>query len=112
MKLKDRHPSQVALAMMSRSICAVQVGACLVDSWGIYAWGWNSSGSGFGMHAEEHCLKRSNRDRWADSILYVAAQRRKSGNVVTARPCVECQKLIRKIGAVIYRDGNGEWTEL
>lgn len=112
MKIKDKHPAQVAVAMLSRSICSVQVGAVLCDSHGIYAWGWNGVGSGFGLHAEAHCLHRSNRKRWSESTLFVAALRKKSGNIITARPCEECQKLIKKVGMVMYRDSDDSWRSL
>lgn len=113
MKLKKVRPKDLAVDLLNRSICSVQVAACLVDKKGaIHAWGWNSQWSGYGIHAESHCLLRSNRKRWTESTLYIAAKRRKSGNTVTSRPCAECAKLVKKVGRVVYRDGNGVWKVL
>ena len=110
MNLKG-HPTEIASTLLERSICAVQVAAVLVDNWGIHAWGWNSAGpTGLGEHAEAHCLRRANRKRVKDSILYVAARRKRNNRWVTAKPCPDCQKLIEKYGcAVVWRDDMGMW---
>lgn len=112
MKLKRVHPKDLAVDLLNRSTCAVQVAAVLVDKTGIYGWGWNSVGTGFGIHAEAHCLLRSNRRRWRESIMYVAAKRKKSGGTVTSKPCEECAKLVRKVGRVVYRDKDEVWKAL
>lgn len=110
MNLKGQDPTDIVLGLLDRSSCAVQVAACLVDKWGVYAWGWNSSGlSGMGECAEKHCLRRANPKRLSTATLYVAARRRKNGHTVTARPCLSCQRLIRRVGRTIYRDSAGEW---
>lgn len=115
MNLK-RHPFLIVTDLLSRSTCAVQVAALLVDPFGPYCYGWNNSGrDGMGQHAEAHCLSRANKARLEGSTLYVAAQRvRRSGRigVVTARPCLDCQHLLRGVKAVVYRDGKGEWHGL
>jgi deoxycytidylate deaminase len=104
------HPTEIAISLLNRSICAVQVAAVLVDNWGVYSWGWNHSGqSGYGEHAEAHCMRMSNKSRWEGSVLYIAARRKRNRRAVTARPCSECQKIIPKGVRVVYRDGNGVW---
>jgi len=109
----NRDPKELAVALLNRSKCAVQVAAVLADAYGVFGWGWNSSGpTGLGEHAEAHCLKRSNRGRVGSATLYVAARRsRKSGNrMVTAKPCSSCQQLIKECRRVVYRDGLGRWV--
>jgi deoxycytidylate deaminase len=96
---------------MQRSICAVQVGAVLVDDYGIFSWGWNSVGDGFGEHAEVSCLRRANLKRQPGSTLFVASQRRKHGKAITSKPCEKCQGWIeaRGIEEVWWRGGDGLW---
>lgn len=103
------HPTELAIALMSRSQCAVQVGAVLVDVWGIHSWGWNSAGNGFGEHAEAHCLRRANSRRLEGSTMYVAARRKRNGRPVTARPCEVCHRLTRRVDRVVWRNRNGVW---
>lgn len=111
--IKPKDPRELAIAMMSRSVCNVQVGAVLADSWGIFSWGHNSSGfSGYGEHAEAHCLRRSNRRRVKGSTLYVAARRQRNSRPVTAKPCERCLQLITRCKHVTYRDGDGVWQIL
>lgn len=65
---------------------------------------------GLGEHAEAHAIRRANRSRLKGSVIYIAAQRRRNKKIVTARPCSECEKLLRKYHiAAIYRDAAGEW---
>ena len=111
---KDCHPKDLAAEILFRSTCAVMVGCCIADHKGrVISWGWNSVGpSGFGLHAEEHALSRANRKRLNSATLYVAAVRKKSRNVLTSKPCADCQKLVKKVRRVIYRDVDGEWKEL
>ena len=110
---RKRLPTLIAETILNRSICSVNVGACLVDRFGVFEVGWNSMGSsGMGEHAEASCLRRANRKRLARSTLYVAARRQKSGNTLTARPCFECQRILGGVGKVIYRDGLSKWREL
>ena len=40
---KPLNGKRLAEDILSRSECSVQVGAALVDSKGIFAWGWNFS---------------------------------------------------------------------
>lgn len=112
MRVKGLRPSDLAVDLLDRSTCQVQVAAVLVDS-SIHAWGWNSMGpSGYGLHAEHHTLTRANKRRLKGSTMYVAARRKKSGNTVTAKPCLECQPLLKHVGKVVYRDGDGRWVNM
>jgi deoxycytidylate deaminase len=88
----------------------VQVAAVLADSWGIHAWGWNSVGSGFGEHAEAHCIKRANRQRISQSTLYVAAKRKKNNKPVLAKPCRECERVAIKCKKVVFRTKENVWV--
>lgn len=109
----DLDPKDLVRALLDRSTCAVQVAAVLVDHFAIHSWGWNSAGPrGLGQHAEAHCFRRANWDRVYGSTLYVAARRQKNGNRVTAKPCEQCQKLVRFCRGVVYRDGKGEWISV
>jgi deoxycytidylate deaminase len=107
------HPTDIAATLLTRSVCAVQVAAVLVDAWGVHGWGWNHSGAtGFGKHAEAHCMSRANRDRVERSTLYVAAVRKRNGKPVNARPCTQCQRLIKGVKRVVFRDAEGVWRQL
>lgn len=113
--MRKNSPIEVAEAILRRSTCAVQVGACLSDGFGIYSWGWNSSGpSGMGEHAEAMVMRRVNRKRLIlpGSTLWVAARRQRNGCPVIARPCEACQRLIKGVGQVMWRDGDGIWRTL
>jgi tRNA(Arg) A34 adenosine deaminase TadA len=100
------------LGLLSRSVCAVQVAAVLVDRKGAFGWGWNHSGAdGLGEHAECHCIDRSNPHRLARAIMYIAARRKKNHRLVTARPCYQCQRAIWGVGRIVYRDENGGWVD-
>ena len=107
--IKPRDPRKLAIALLSRSICQVQVAAVLADSHGIFSWGWNSVGSGLGEHAEAAAFRRASKRRLEWATLCVAAKRK--GRIVLSRPCSECEHLIRKWGirTVWYRSGN-EWV--
>ncbi len=111
--IKPSDPRRLAEDLLARSTCSVQVAAVLVDDNGrIIAWGWNDMGpTGFGLHAESHCLHRANKTRIEGSTIYVAGQRKKSENPVLARPCDACMaKLISyKVSDVWYRDRDGTW---
>jgi deoxycytidylate deaminase len=108
---KEADPRELAMTILTRSICAVMVGAVITDWRGrVISWGWNSVGSGFGLHAEAHAMSRVNRRRLSCGTIYVAAIRHRTGRPVTAKPCPECQRLIDKYDLdVVYRDGYGAW---
>lgn len=107
-------PADLAELMMDRSTCSVQVGAVVVDSHGIFGWGWNHMGSGFGEHAEVACIKRSNKKRMKGATLWVASQRKKNGKPVFSRPCEKCQGWIESTGikTVYWRDSDHSWRTL
>ena len=107
------HPQDLVVSLTNRSVCSVQVAAIIVDHHGCLSWGWNNSGEdGLGQHAERHSLYRANRRRLMGATMYVAAKRKRNGKVVTAHPCEDCQKLLTKVGEVVYRNGEGEWRSL
>lgn len=109
-----KDPREIAEAILTRSVCAVQVGACLADGWGVFSWGWNSSGAeGMGEHAECACLRRANFRRKFGATIYVAARRKRNGRIVTAKPCEGCEPLLKRWGLKVwYRDGEGDWRKL
>ena len=108
---KPLYPEQLAVDILGRSKCSVQVGAAIEDSNGIYSWGWNSEGfDGMGLHAEAHAIMRANKKRLSGSTIYVASTRRRNGKIVTSKPCAACQKLIDKWGlTAVWRETNGKW---
>lgn len=111
----NRTPQQLVLDLLPRSICSVQVAAVLADKRGIFGWGWNSMGpTGYGEHAEVHCLKRSNRDRAKGAELFVASIRGRNGKFVMSKPCEKCQGWIEAYGVrrVWWRSGDGLWYPL
>ena len=89
---KPAHASDLAVDILARSTCMVQVGAAIVDYKGsIISWGWNSSGpSGCGLHAEAHAIGRANRKRLRGATIYVASVRQKNDGVsrVSRAQCV------------------------
>lgn len=109
-----RAPKELALTLLNRSQCSVKVAAVLVDSYGVFSWGWNSSGpSGFGLCAERHAIKRANRWRLPDSEIFIAGMRVRNHSFVEAKPCEKCLAVILKckIKVIHYYD-KGEWKTL
>ena len=110
--IKPNDPRDLVMNLLPRSLCQVQVAAVIVDSSGrIIGWGWNHSGpDGLGLCAERHAIKRSNGNRLAGGIVFVAGQWKKTGKLVNAIPCVKCQKALmnRKV-MWMYRDDKGGW---
>lgn len=110
--MKKPSARELAIDIAERSICAVQVGAVLSDTHGIFAWGWNNGGDGFGEHAEQMALKRANRKRLKGAVITIASFRRRNGKPVLSLPCKErCAGRIEavEIGTIEYLDGNGRW---
>lgn len=108
--IKPSNGAQLAIDILERSRCAVRVGAAIADGNGIFSWGWNSVGSGYGLHAEAHAIARANKKRLKGALLYVASKRDRSGKAVTSKPCAECQKLIDKWQLrVMWRENNEDW---
>lgn len=108
--LKNIPPKELAIDLLARSVCSVQVAAVIYDSYGIFSWGWNSLGpDGFGWHAEAHAISRANRQRLAGSTIAVASRRKKSGSIICSKPCDICMKRIIKAQlGIIYLD-RGDW---
>mgnify|MGYP001609009285 CR=1 FL=1 len=107
------NPRDLALDLLPRSACAVQVAAVIADHCGdIFAWGWNSSGpDGLGLHAEIAAIRRANRGRLKGATIYVASQRRRNGKTINSRPCDQCDRVIKKWGLEIrFRNAVGLWT--
>jgi deoxycytidylate deaminase len=109
--IKPSDPRQLAIDLLARSICAVQVAAVLADDSGIFSWGWNSVGSGYGEHAECAAIRRANKERLECATIYVAAQRKRNGKTVLSKPCEDCKKRIiaANIYLVYYRLASGKW---
>jgi pyrimidine deaminase RibD-like protein len=89
--------------------------AIFSDDMGIFAWGWNHSGSGYGTHAEEHAISRANRKRLKGCVASVAGLRhRPTGTVyVFSSPCRErCWPLLERVGVktIEFLNLNGTWT--
>ena len=105
-----RDPTEIAETILHRSICSIKVGACIADSWGVFAWGPNHMGpDGLGLCAERFAISRSKKSRLYKSTIYVAGEYRR-GKFVPARPCEKCRKVIDKYNMVIkWRDRTGEW---
>lgn len=110
--MKPDDPRELAIDILERSICSVKVGACVADATGILSWGWNSVGSGNGLHAERHAVSRANKARLKGATIYVAAFRT-GRKVITAKPCTACQLMIDQWGLkVVYRNMKSEWIML
>jgi deoxycytidylate deaminase len=109
--IKPDDPRELAVDLLDRSVCNVQVAAVIADNHGIAGWGWNNVGSGFGTHAERHCISRTSRGRADGARIFVAARRNANGKTVTAKPCEKCQEAIESadISEVWYRDSDGVW---
>lgn len=106
-------PKDLAVALLLRSACHVRVSAVIADPFGIHAWSWNSSGrDGLGEHAEAAAVRRSNRKRLPRSTIYIAADRRRNGKCVTAKPCEACQRVVDVFAHVVYRGKDGIWYEM
>ena len=113
--MNSRDGKRLLRKLLNRSICSVKVAAILRCEDKVVAVGWNHIGfDGLGMHAEADCLRRVNLRRLQASTLYVAAERKRNGRAVKARPCPDCERLIRglAVGRVLWRDSDGEWRDL
>lgn len=110
--IKPDDPRDLAVNLLTRSICSIQVASVICDSMGrIVAWGWNNMGpTGYGICAERHAISRGNRDRFHYGTIYVAGKYKDRIKMVKAKPCDECQQKIDGFGmTVVYRDATGEW---
>lgn len=112
--IKPDDPRKLAIALLARSICSVQVAAVIADKHGIFSWGWNSVGSGFGEHAEAAALRRANRDRLVGATIYVASRRQRNSKAILSKPCDSCDARIVKaeLANIIYRSAEGVWLHV
>lgn len=108
---KPTSAKELAVDILARSGCCVQVGAAIEDGNGILSWGWNSMGfDGYGIHAEAHAIMRANKRRLRGATIFVASMRKRNAKVVPSKPCPDCQRLIDKWGLrVVWRDSDGVW---
>lgn len=108
---KPDDPRELAIALLSRSPCTIQMAAVIADGHGIFSWGWNSPGSGFGEHAEAAAIRRANKKRLALSTIYVAGRRVRNGKMVPSLPCPDCMKKLasRGILGIYFMDNKGHW---
>lgn len=104
--IKPDDPRELAIDLLPRSICAVQVAAVLADGHGIFAWGWNSVGNGLGEHAEAAAIRRANKKRLKGATIYIASQRKRNKKAICSKPCPSCWGVIEAtlIGKVVWRE--------
>ena len=110
----SRSPRELAIDLLPRSICKVQVAAVLADNHGIFAWGWNSIGNGSGQHAETHAISRASRERLKGATIYIASQRRWNKKPITSKPCPDCWGHIESawLKKMVWREAGGiVWQE-
>ena len=112
--IKPRDPRELAIDLLPRSICSVQVAAVVTDvSGNIISWGWNNVGSGCGLHAEVHAISRANKARLWFGSVYVASQRRCNVKTINSKPCEDCQKVINKwMMDAYFRGPDGNWRRI
>lgn len=109
--IKPDDPRKLAEDILRRSICSIQVGAAIADNHGIFSWGWNSVGSGFGQHAECHAIERASHSRLRGATIYVATLRNRNQKIITSKPCEDCQLLIDNFDMqIVWRDKDGRWV--
>ena len=111
--IKPSDPRELAIDLLPRSICSVQVAAVIADSHGIFAWGWNSAGTGLGEHAEAAAIRRASKRRLKGATIYIASQRRRISKPICSKPCPECWGRVESAHArkVVWREANGVWQE-
>lgn len=112
---KGSDPKELAIDLLDRSTCQVQVAAVIFDNYSIHSWGHNHMGfDGMGEHAECAAIRRSNRNRLADSSIAVAGRRKRNAKSVVAFPCAECQARLIKVGIldVWIQDHTSVWIKV
>lgn len=108
-------PQQLALDLLDRSICSVQVAAVVFDAHGIVGWGWNSmGGDGYGECAEISAIRRSNRRRLGGSTCVVVGRRKRNHKTVIAFPCANCYARLVKVGikTIHFQDKASKWHKV
>tara|TARA_R110000868_G_scaffold137947_2_gene351647 strand:+ start:345 stop:713 length:369 start_codon:yes stop_codon:yes gene_type:complete len=99
MHTKNTTPTELANALLSRSLCNVQMAAVISDNRGIFAWGWNHVGhDGMGEHAEAAAIRRGNRQRFPYATITIVGWRQFRGRHVTSLPCMDCMDRIKAAG--------------
>lgn len=109
------NPSDLAVDLLNRSVCAVQCASVIFDRYGIFSWGWNSAGSdGLGEHAEASAIRRANRARLAGASIAIAGRRKRNNKIVVAFPCTDCAARLSKVGVrdVWVQSKFGEWQRV
>lgn len=111
---KGSDPKGLAIDLLDRSTCQVQVAAVIFDNHGIFAWGHNHMGfDGLGEHAECAAIRRSNRNRLRSSSIAVAGRRKRNAKIVVAFPCAECQARLIKVGiSDVWIQDNLKWIRV
>jgi tRNA(Arg) A34 adenosine deaminase TadA len=115
---KNLTPRELALDLLDRSSCKVQVSAVLSDNYGIFSWGWNSPPTNpnkiKGVHAEAHAIRRANSKRLKNATLTIAARRRKSRTIILSRPCENCMSIIKnnRIKRAEYTTKDSTWETI
>jgi pyrimidine deaminase RibD-like protein len=104
-------PRELALILLHRSRCRVQVAAVIWDKKGIFSWGWNHlNNDAKGTHAEAHAIARANRERLYGARITIAAKRRKNQAQILAKPCENCMELLKSFDLIEYTTKT-EWVE-
>ena len=109
-----QNPREIAIKLLKRSICKIQMAAVLTDKNGCnFGWGWNyPTPDGFSMHAEFHAIFKANPKRLKGSRIIIVGRRQRSGNFVYSRPCKnKCLLLIKSVGIseIEFIAPSGEW---
>jgi len=106
---KNQDYFELTKSIALRSICNVKVGAIIYDSLGVFAWGWNNSGDGYGICAERFAIKRSNKRRLSGARIMVISVRK--GKIICSMPCPKCSAVIGALGIkyVTCATADGEW---
>lgn len=110
--MRKSDPRQLALDLLDRSPCTVQVSAVLVSRGRVSSWGWNHAGAdGLGEHAEIATIRRSNRNRLPGSEMIITGRRVRNGKIVVCFPCEDCLHRLQKnsVKTVHLQDRSGKW---
>ena len=109
--LKNKPIKELVKIIANRSQCNIKVGAVIYDNYGIFAWGWNHSGDGFGACAERNAIARANRKRLKDSSIIIIAFRK--SKEICSFPCPKCYSVIKacKIESIYCVNQNKEWIK-
>jgi len=106
---KYRNIIELTQSIAKRSICTVKVGSVVYDSYGIFAWGWNHVGKGFGECAERYAVRRANKRRLKGASICIISYRR--GKMICSFPCPKCFAVLKACGIkyIECNDTNRKW---